>query len=330
MNRGGPVDLVFQSIAGSEAANRAFGVSLAILDEAHEAARALNRGVGDNVMYFETGQGSALSAEAHHGVDQQTMEARAYAVARRYGPLLVNTVVGFIGPDTSTTAKRSSGLGWRITSAASCSACRWAGTSATPTTPKPTRTTWTRCSRCSAWRGAVHHGRAGSGRRDAELPEHVVPRCALRALGPRPAPGARVRGLARTDGHPGRGGAAAAPARGKRRRAPACERRRMTEDDPWQGLRRWTPARIALGRTGDALPTRRVLVPVGPCPGARRGPPPLDVQQLARDLDGLSPVPVRSQAESRAEYLRRPDLGRRQVDLPRQPVSVNRPGNTFT
>src|SRR3954467_14179554 len=100
MNRGGPVDLVFQSIAGSEAANRAFGVSLAILDEAHEAARALNRGVlGDNVMYFETGQGSALSAEAHHGVDQQPMEARAYAVARRYGPLLVNTVVGFIGPE---------------------------------------------------------------------------------------------------------------------------------------------------------------------------------------------------------------------------------------
>src|SRR4051795_13652159 len=100
MNRGGPVDLIFQSIAGSEAANCAFGVSLAILDEAHEAARALNRGVlGDNVMYFETGQGSALSAEAHHGVDQQTMEARAYAVARRYRPLLVNTVVGFIGPE---------------------------------------------------------------------------------------------------------------------------------------------------------------------------------------------------------------------------------------
>jgi ethanolamine ammonia-lyase large subunit len=100
MNRGGPVDLVFQSIAGSEAANRAFGVSLSILDEAHEAAQGLKRGVlGDNVMYFETGQGSALSAEAHHGVDQQTMEARAYAVARRYRPLLVNTVVGFIGPE---------------------------------------------------------------------------------------------------------------------------------------------------------------------------------------------------------------------------------------
>jgi ethanolamine ammonia-lyase large subunit len=95
-----PVDLVFQSIAGTEAANKSFGVSLALLDEARDAALALGRGtVGDNVMYFETGQGSALSAEAHHGVDQQTLEARAYAVARRYRPLLVNTVVGFIGPE---------------------------------------------------------------------------------------------------------------------------------------------------------------------------------------------------------------------------------------
>ena len=100
MARGGPVDLVFQSIAGSEVANASFGVSLALLDEAHDAARALKRGtLGDNCMYFETGQGSALSANAHHGVDQQTMEARAYAVARRYKPLLVNSVVGFIGPE---------------------------------------------------------------------------------------------------------------------------------------------------------------------------------------------------------------------------------------
>ena len=95
-----PVDLVFQSIAGTEAANASFGVNLALLDEARQAALSLRRGtVGDNVMYFETGQGSALSANAHHGVDQQTLEARAYAVARRYKPLLVNTVVGFIGPE---------------------------------------------------------------------------------------------------------------------------------------------------------------------------------------------------------------------------------------
>jgi len=98
--KGAPVDLVFQSIAGSEAANRAFGVDLALLDEAHAAVKSLGRGPdGANLMYFETGQGAALSAEAHHGVDQQTMEARAYAVARRYHPLLVNTVVGFIGPE---------------------------------------------------------------------------------------------------------------------------------------------------------------------------------------------------------------------------------------
>ena len=97
MARGVPVDLVFQSIAGTEAANRAFGVNLAMLDEASAAAKEKHPGA--NVMYFETGQGSALSAGAHHGIDQQTCEARAYAVARKYSPLLVNTVVGFIGPE---------------------------------------------------------------------------------------------------------------------------------------------------------------------------------------------------------------------------------------
>ena len=97
---GAPVDLVFQSIAGTEKANLSFGVTPALLDEAHAAALALKRGtVGDNVMYFETGQGSALSANASFGVDQQTCEARAYALARRYKPLLINTVVGFIGPE---------------------------------------------------------------------------------------------------------------------------------------------------------------------------------------------------------------------------------------
>src|SRR5271165_5855755 len=100
INLGAPADLVFQSIAGSEKANRGFGISLSTLAEARDAALSLRRGtVGQNVMYFETGQGSALSAEAHFGVDQQTMEARAYAVARQFKPLLVNTVVGFIGPE---------------------------------------------------------------------------------------------------------------------------------------------------------------------------------------------------------------------------------------
>src|SRR3954469_21133754 len=98
--RGSPVDLVFQSIAGTQAANKSFGIDLALLDEAADAVQGLARGtVGRNAMYFETGQGSALSAGAHHGVDQQTLEARAYAVARRFRPLLINTVVGFIGPE---------------------------------------------------------------------------------------------------------------------------------------------------------------------------------------------------------------------------------------
>jgi ethanolamine ammonia-lyase large subunit len=100
IERRAPVDLVFQSIAGTQAANESFGVNLALLAEARQAALSLERGtLGSNVMYFETGQGSALSANSHHGVDQQTCEARAYGVARAFSPLLVNSVVGFIGPE---------------------------------------------------------------------------------------------------------------------------------------------------------------------------------------------------------------------------------------
>jgi ethanolamine ammonia-lyase large subunit len=107
MEQGAPVDLVFQSIAGTQGANESFGVTLGLLDEAWRAALELGRGtVGTDCMYFETGQGSALSAGAHHGVDQQTCEVRAYAVARRYRPLLVNTVVGFIGPEYLYDAKQ--------------------------------------------------------------------------------------------------------------------------------------------------------------------------------------------------------------------------------
>jgi len=100
INQGAPVDLVFQSIAGTEAANKSFGINLSILNEGYEAGLSLHRGtIGNNFMYFETGQGSCLSANAYHGVDQQTLECRAYAVARHFNPLLVNTVVGFIGPE---------------------------------------------------------------------------------------------------------------------------------------------------------------------------------------------------------------------------------------
>lgn len=100
IEQGAPVDIVFQSIGGTEQTNRSFGINLSLLKEGYEAALSLGRGtIGNNVMYFETGQGSALSANAHHGIDQQTIEARAYAVARAFDPFLVNTVVGFIGPE---------------------------------------------------------------------------------------------------------------------------------------------------------------------------------------------------------------------------------------
>ena len=114
------MDLVFQSVAGTEAANSGFGINLPCCRRPARRALSLRRGtLGSNVMYFETGQGSCLSANAHHGVDQQTCEARAYAVARHFEPLLVNTVVGFIGPSISTTASRLFAPGWRIISAAS-------------------------------------------------------------------------------------------------------------------------------------------------------------------------------------------------------------------
>jgi ethanolamine ammonia-lyase large subunit len=100
IEKGAPVDLVFQSIGGTEKTNKGFGINLSILKEGYEAAQSLSRGtVGNNVMYFETGQGSSLSSNSNHGIDQQTLEARAYAVAREFNPFLVNSVVGFIGPE---------------------------------------------------------------------------------------------------------------------------------------------------------------------------------------------------------------------------------------
>jgi ethanolamine ammonia-lyase large subunit len=138
IEEGAPVDLVFQSVAGTEKANTGFGIHLALLEEARQAALSLHRGtLGENVMYFETGQGSALSADAHFGVDQQTCEARAYASSA------LNIFM---------TANRLCARDWKIISAASCWACRWAAMSATPTMPRLTRTTWTRSSHCSAWR----------------------------------------------------------------------------------------------------------------------------------------------------------------------------------
>ena len=144
IRRGVPVDLCFQSIAGTEKANASFGISLSLLDEAWDATLSLKRGtVGDNVMYFETGQGSALSAGAHFGVDQQTLECRVYAVARRYRPLLVNTVVGFIGPEYLFNGKQIIRAGLEDHCCGKLLGLPMGEDVCYTTTPRPTRTTWT-------------------------------------------------------------------------------------------------------------------------------------------------------------------------------------------
>ena len=182
-----------------EAANTSFGIDLALLDEAREAALSLKRGtLGDNVMYFETGQGSALSANAHHGVDQQTLEARAYAVARRFKPLLVNTVVGFIGPEYLFDGKQiiRAGLedhfcGKLLGLPMGVDVCYTNHAEADQDDMDALLTL------LAAAGVQLRHGRAGRRRHHARLSEHLVPRRARHARPARPAPGAGIRGLAR-------------------------------------------------------------------------------------------------------------------------------------
>ena len=198
IRQGAPVDLVFQSIAGTEAANKSFGIDLALLTEAREAALALRRGtVGDNVMYFETGQGSALSANAHHGVDQQTLEARAYAVARAFKPLLVNTVVGFIGPEYLFDGKQIIRAGLEDHFCGKLMGVPM-GVDVCYTNHAEADQDDMDALLALAGRGRrqLRHGRAGRRRHHAGLSEHVVPRRARHARSVRPPAGAGIRGLA--------------------------------------------------------------------------------------------------------------------------------------
>ncbi len=207
INKGVPVDLVFQSVAGTEAANHSFGVSLALLGEAHEAARALERGtVGDNVMYFETGQGSALSANAHHGVDQQTCEARAYAVARAYRAAAGQHRRRLHRPRVSLRRQgdHPRGAGGPFLRQADGRAAGRRRLLHQPRRGRPGR----HGHAADAAGGGGRHlrdGRARRRRRHAQLPVDLVPRRALRARGVRPEARARVRGVAAAHEGDGRG-----------------------------------------------------------------------------------------------------------------------------
>ena len=247
LRRGAPVDLVFQSIAGTEAANASFGVNLAMLDEACQAARELGR--GEHVMYFETGQGSALSANAHHGVDQQTCEARAYAVARRYRPLLVNTVVGFIGPEYLYDGKQilRAGLedhfcGKLLGLPMGCDICYTNHAEADQDDMDALLTL------LGVAGVQLHHGRARRRRRDAALPEHQFSRRAVSA------PQCSACGR-RPNSKPGSSAASGAS---------SCA---MAID-----LRSFTPARVGLGpHRPQPADGGTAALPAGPRPRARCG-----------------------------------------------------------
>ncbi len=312
LERGWPVDLVFQSIAGTQAANTGFGIDLSLLREAHDAASRQNRGSqGQNLMYFETGQGSCLSADAHHGVDQQTLEARAYAVARAFDPLLVNTVVGFIGPEYLFDGKQiiRAGLedhfcGKLLGLPMGCDICYTNHAEADQDDLDMLLTQFV------AAGGTFIMGIPGSD--DVMLNYQTTSfhdAAAMRSLfGKRPAPEFESwlikAGI--TD---------AQSALQNREQLPEPFSRALkVPGDPWPALRQHTPARIGLGRCGNSLPTQAHLQFQQDHAAARdavHGQ--LDLSRLRRQIEALQSdvVEVCSQASERSVYLQRPDLGRR-------------------
>jgi ethanolamine ammonia-lyase large subunit len=323
MERGAPVDLIFQSVAGTEAANHGFGVNLAMLREAREMALTLGRGtVGDNVMYFETGQGSALSAGAHHGVDQQTLECRAYAVARAFSPLLVNTVVGFIGPEYLFNGKQiiRAGLedhccGKLLGLPMGCDVC-YTNHAEADQDDMDVLLTLIAAAGCTFIMGVPG---ADDIMLNYQSTSHHDALYVRRLLGKRPAPefeawlermgvfGADGSLQSLTDSRPS---SPVLEALGEI--APASEARAASSI--WTRLGEFTPARIGIAPTGVSQPTGAHLAFQWDHAQAR------DAVGSLLDLDGLrislgdlgmETLALHSEAADRAEYIQRPDLGRR-------------------
>jgi ethanolamine ammonia-lyase large subunit len=313
MRRGAPVDLVFQSIAGTEAANRGFGIDLTMLAEAWEMALALGRGTaGANVMYFETGQGSALSANAHHGVDQQTLEARAYAAARHFKPLLVNTVVGFIGPEYLYNGKQITRAGLEdhfcgklLGVPMGCDIC-YTNHAEADQDDMDALLTLLAAAGCSFIMGVPGADDIMLNYQSTSFHDALYAR---RLLNKRPAPefeewlarmgltGPRPAGLLETIG---------------------MELAQVSVDVSsqaiWDRLRTVTPARIGIEATGVSQPTAASLDFQKDHAMARDAVyAGLSVETLAMTIRemGLEPVVLASRAKNREEYLQRPDLGRR-------------------
>ena len=306
IQQGAPVDLVFQSIGGTQQTNASFGISLALLDEAHQAALALQRGtLGENVMYFETGQGSALSANAHAGVDQQTCEARAYAVARRYQPLLVNTVVGFIGPEYLYNGKQiiRAGLedhfcGKLLGLPMGCDVC-YTNHAEADQDDMDVLLTLLAAAGCTYVMGVPGADDVMLNYQSTSFYDALYAR---RTLGLRPAPEFEA-WLARMGIDPALPSTAtnAAPSDNT-----------LISAERWRQLRQFTPARIGLGRAGDGVPIQEQLAFQAAHALARDAvQSALDVTALETELraQGFEVLALHSAAADRETYLRRPDLG---------------------
>jgi ethanolamine ammonia-lyase large subunit len=315
IRQGAPVDLVFQSIGGTQQTNASFGLSLALLDEAHQAALALHRGtLGENVMYFETGQGSALSANAHAGVDQQTCEARAYAVARRYKPLLVNTVVGFIGPEYLYNGKQiiRAGLedhfcGKLLGLPMGCDVC-YTNHAEADQDDMDVLLTLLSAAGCTYVMGVPGADDIMLNYQSTSFHDALYAR---RTLGLRPAPEFEA-WLARMGIDPALPSTATSA-------TPADNA--LISAERWRQLRQFTPARIGLGRAGDGVPTQEQLAFQAAHALARDAvQSALDVTILETELraQGFEVLALHSAAADRETYLRRPDLGRTLSDASRE------------
>ncbi len=339
IERGAPADLVFQSIAGTQAAQRSFGIDLAVLAEARAAALSLRRGaevdgkIGDNVMYFETGQGSALSANAHHGCDQQTIEARAYAVARHFKPLLVNTVVGFIGPEYLYDGKQiiRAGLedhfcGKLLGLPMGCDIC-YTNHAEADQNDMDVLLTVLGVAGCSFIMGVPGSDDVMLNYQTTSFHDALYAR---RVLGLRAAP--EFEGWLERMGvfQPGEAARLIDHASGL---PPAFERSlagmggSAVAVNPLQALRQFTPARIGLGRTGVSLPTGAQLDFQQAHAQARDAVHrPLEVDALCDEIEalGVATLALHSAAATRTIYLQRPDLGRRLGTASRQQLDAAR------
>ena len=331
MERGAPLDLVFQSVAGTEAANKGFGIHLAMLGEARDMALALGRGtVGDNAMYFETGQGSALSANAHHGVDQQTLEARAYAVARAFSPLLVNSVVGFIGPEYLYDAKQITRAGLEdhccgklLGLPMGCDIC-YTNHAEADQDDMDALLTLLGTAGCTFVMGVPGADDVMLNYQSTSYHDALYVR---RALGKRPAPEfeawlTRMGVLDDAGGYRPRMADQRPMLDALHEIAPASTA--LAPAKVWEHLRRFTPARIGIAPTGLSQPTAAHLDFQWDHAQARDAVfSTLDVPGVSAAMHalGLETLSLHSAASDRTEYLQRPDRGRVLDDASRAALS---------